>query len=334
MLYSNIMYSFSELGNVLSTEQCRYNVPTKNINLPTTIQQAVAMSNNDDMEINIDSFRGPRGTKEKRVQQKARGNKSDHRGSEEKEREQRQREYILKLQQETASNDANEGGWTQVGDRGQGPRGTKETNSTKNASGNKDGQNGSKESDREQQQHEQAQTLQHEPNSNDKQDRIGGHDNDGMSSYKVKTGVIEVRFMKSGDAGFNVAWSLKGFIAAARESDKEFSILPLSKKGNNICRAADVPNTNDGIGNYYQHVIKFNNINGSMRIRTSMDIGRLQQAGSAFRMYLQSKRVYINKAQLGIEEGVTLGWLHQAHPAFLLQGGYKGTAERADGRGA
>jgi hypothetical protein len=137
-----------------------------------------------------------------------------------------------------------------------------------------------------------------------------------MSSYKVKTGVKKVRFMKSSDAGFNVSQSLKEFIAAARESDKEFSILPLSKEGNNICRAADVPNMKDGIGNYYRHVIKFNNINGSMRIRTSIDIGRLKQEGSAFRMYLQSKRVYINKAQLGIEEGVTLGWLHQAHPAF------------------
>jgi hypothetical protein len=137
-----------------------------------------------------------------------------------------------------------------------------------------------------------------------------------MSSYKNKMGVIEVRFMKSGDAGFNVALSLKEFIAAARESDKEFSILPLRKDGNNICRAADVPNTKDGIRDYYRHVTKFNNINGSMRITTSMDIGRLKQAGSAFRMYLQSKRVNINKAQLGIEEGVTLGWLHQAHPAL------------------
>jgi hypothetical protein len=49
------------------------------------------------------------------------------------------REYILKLQQKTASNDSNDGGWTQVGDRGQGLRGTKETNSTQKASGNKDG---------------------------------------------------------------------------------------------------------------------------------------------------------------------------------------------------
>jgi hypothetical protein len=50
-----------------------------------------------------------------------------------------------------------------------------------------------------------------------------------------------------------------------------------------------------------------------------MDIGRLKQAGLVFRMYLQSKRVSINKVQLGIEEGVTLGWLHQAHPAFCYR---------------
>jgi hypothetical protein len=95
-----------------------------------------------------------------------------------------------------------------------------------------------------------------------------------------------------------------------------------------------VPNTKDGIGNYYRHVLKFNNINGSMSIRTSMDIGRLKQAGSAFRMYLQSKIVYINKAQLGIEEGGYPGMAASSTPRVLLQGGYKGTTERADGRGA
>jgi hypothetical protein len=52
---------------------------------------------------------------------------------------------------------------------------------------------------------------------------------------------------------------------------------------------------------------------------TSMGIRKLKQAGSAFHMYLQAKRVYINKAQLGTEEGVTLGWMHQAHPAFCFQ---------------
>jgi hypothetical protein len=50
-----------------------------------------------------------------------------------------------------------------------------------------------------------------------------------------------------------------------------------------------------------------------------MDIGKLKQAGSAFHMYLQAKRVYINNAQLGTEEGVTLGWMHRAHPAFCFR---------------
>jgi hypothetical protein len=57
-----------------------------------------------------------------------------------------------------------------------------------------------------------------------------------------------------------------------------------------------------------------------MQIRTSMDIGKLKEARSAFHMYLQAKRVYINKAQLGTEEGVvTLEWMHQAHPAFCYR---------------
>jgi hypothetical protein len=79
---------FSELENVLSTEQCRYNVPTKHKKSPTNIQQAVAMSNNDDMEIDLDRGRGLRGTTDKSEQHKARGNRSDHRGLEEREREQ------------------------------------------------------------------------------------------------------------------------------------------------------------------------------------------------------------------------------------------------------
>jgi hypothetical protein len=142
---------------------------------------------------------------------------------------------------------------------------------------------------------------------------------DGMSIYQVKTGVIEVRFMKISDKSFNIARSLKEFIAAARESDKEFSIMHINNEGDNLCRATDILNTKDGIGKYYQHVIKCNNINGSMRIRTSMDIGKLKQAGSEFRTYLQAKRVYINKALLVTEEGVTLGWIQQAHPAFCYR---------------
>jgi hypothetical protein len=45
------------------------------------------MSNNEDMEIDFDRGRGLRGTTDKSDKQKARGNKSDHRGLEERERE-------------------------------------------------------------------------------------------------------------------------------------------------------------------------------------------------------------------------------------------------------
>jgi hypothetical protein len=76
--------------------------------------------------------------------------------------------------------------------------------------------------------------------------------------------------------------------------------MPINNEGDNLYRATNVPNTKDGIGKCYRHVIKFNKINGSMRIRTSLDIRKLKQAGSAFRMYLQAKRVYINKEQLAI----------------------------------
>jgi hypothetical protein len=79
---------------------------------------------------------------------------------------------------------------------------------------------------------------------------------------QIKAGVIEVRFMKIGDKGFNVAKSLKEFIAAARESDEEFSIMPIHNEGDNLYRATDVPNTKEGIGKYYRHILKFNNING------------------------------------------------------------------------
>jgi hypothetical protein len=95
--------------------------------------------------------------------------------------------------------------------------------------------------------------------------------------------------------------------------------MPIHNEGDTLCRATDVPNTKEGIGKYYRHIIKFNNINSSTRIRTSMDLGKLKQAGSAFHTYLQAKRVYINKAQLGTEEGVTLGWMHQAHPGFCFR---------------
>jgi hypothetical protein len=80
---------------------------------------------------------------------------------------------------------------------------------------------------------------------------ITGIDNtskdDGIQSYNVKTGRIEVRFMTGNNKGFNVARDLKQFLASAREQDDRFTIVPLAGIGNSLCMGADVPNSKAGI---------------------------------------------------------------------------------------
>jgi hypothetical protein len=142
---------------------------------------------------------------------------------------------------------------------------------------------------------------------------------DGMNTYNAKTGFIEVRFMTGTSKGFNVARALKQFLAAAREQDNEFTILPLSGIGNNLCISAGVPNTKVGIEQYFRHEVKFNKVNGKLRIRVSKDIGKLKIGKSKFRVYLENQRVYINKVQLGEEEDITLGWILKAHPEFCFR---------------
>jgi hypothetical protein len=105
---------------------------------------------------------------------------------------------------------------------------------------------------------------------------------DRMKTYNAKTGFIEVRFMTGNSKGFNVARSLKQFLAAAREQDDEFTILPFSGIGNNLCISADVPNTKVGIEQYFCHEVKFNNGNGKLRIRATKDIGKLKRGRSKF----------------------------------------------------
>jgi hypothetical protein len=71
---------------------------------------------------------------------------------------------------------------------------------------------------------------------------------DGMQSYNGNTGYIEVRFMTGNSKGLNVARALKQFLA---EQDDEFTILSLAGIGNNLCIGADVPNSKDGIEQYF-----------------------------------------------------------------------------------
>jgi hypothetical protein len=86
-----------------------------------------------------------------------------------------------------------------------------------------------------------------------------------------------------------------------------------------VCISADVPNKKDGIDQYFRHEVKFNNVNGKLRIRASKDSGQLKCGRSKFRLYLENQRVYITKAQLGEEEGITLDWILKAHPAFCFR---------------
>jgi hypothetical protein len=60
--------------------------------LPTNIQQAVAMSNNEDTEVNVDRGHMLQGTDDNNKSHEARGNKAGTRDVNEKEREQVQRE--------------------------------------------------------------------------------------------------------------------------------------------------------------------------------------------------------------------------------------------------
>jgi hypothetical protein len=108
-------------------------------------------------------------------------------------------------------------------------------------------------------------------------------------------------------------------VNAARKQDPEFSILPLHGSGNNICNAMGVSGNLEGIESYYRHEVKSNNANGKMRIRSSLALVELKKINSPFHNYIDDNRVYIKNAQLGDEEGIALGWIFRAHPAFRFR---------------
>jgi hypothetical protein len=139
---------------------------------------------------------------------------------------------------------------------------------------------------------------------------------DGMEHYRVNVGYIDVRFMCGNGKGFNVARGIKQFIAAARTINKDFCLLPLVGQDNNLCIPADVPNSKDGILKYFRHRVSVNNVASSIKTQTKFSISQLKHPSSTFRQYLNKERVHINSAQLGVEEGFTMGWCWKSHPAF------------------
>jgi hypothetical protein len=94
------------------------------------------------------------------------------------------------------------------------------------------------------------------------------NEDDGMQSYNVKTGYIKVRFVTWNINGLNVSRARKQFLSGAREQDYDFTIFPMAGIINNICIGGDIPNSKDGIGQYFRHAVNFNNINGKLRICT------------------------------------------------------------------
>jgi hypothetical protein len=50
-----------------------------------------------------------------------------------------------------------------------------------------------------------------------------------------------------------------------------------------------------------------------------MALGALKKRNLPFHKYLDDNRVYINNAQLGEEEGLSLGCIFKAHPAFIFR---------------
>jgi hypothetical protein len=55
-----------------------------------------------------------------------------------------------------------------------------------------------------------------------------------MTSYEVKTGIIEVGFMTVSGKSCNIARRQKEFIMVARATDEDFTLMPLIGIGNNL----------------------------------------------------------------------------------------------------
>jgi hypothetical protein len=139
---------------------------------------------------------------------------------------------------------------------------------------------------------------------------------DGMEHHIVNVGYVDVRFMCGNGKGFNVARWIKKFITADRAIDKDFCLLPIGGQDNNLCIPEDVPNSKVGIQKYFRHRVSVNNVAGSIKIQIHFSISKLKHPSSTFQQYLNKEILHINSAQLGVEEGITMGWCWKSHPAF------------------
>jgi hypothetical protein len=112
-------------------------------------------------------------------------------------------------------------------------------------------------------------------------------DGDQRDSICLQKGYLDVRFMfgiksTAASATFNLARSLKSFIIAGRQFDKNFCILPLYGDGNPISRPQDVPNSKDVITVYYRHRLAGNNVTGKMKIKSTDFQGIFDERSGAY----------------------------------------------------
>jgi hypothetical protein len=120
---------------------------------------------------------------------------------------------------------------------------------------------------------------------------------------------------------FHLARGLKDFMVAGKAFNRDFSILPLYEDSAAICKPQDVPNSQDQLSKFYRHCIGNNNVSGRMRIRSSSTIAQLKHQSYSFKPYLLHEHVHINNAQLGLEEGIVMGWITGSHSASAHRDG-------------
>jgi hypothetical protein len=153
-------------------------------------------------------------------------------------------------------------------------------------------------------------------------------ENEGVHNQRdslcLHKGYLNVHFMfgtksTTASATFNLARSINQFIIAGRQFDENFCILLLYGDGYPIRKPQDVLNSKDAIKVYYRHRLAGNNVSGKMRIQSTSMIAQTKHATLSIKQYLVKDRVHINKAQMGPEEAVVLGWIPGSHPAFSFR---------------
>jgi hypothetical protein len=105
--------------------------------------------------------------------------------------------------------------------------------------------------------------------------------------------------MIGNNKGFNVAWSLKQFLAAVRDQDDEFTICPWQLLKILFALEQTYKILGTELNSISDMMLSLTNINGKLMIHISQDSGQFKRGRSKHCVYLKNERVYINKAQLG-----------------------------------